>query len=328
MLIVAIVLVVLLALGLAWMISMPGRSHGESLPPLDELEAELAQRLEGHVEALAGGIGERNYKRTSRLDAARDYVEAALRDCALDPLRQEFEVDGSRFANVEAEIKGASAPKEVVIFGAHYDSVLACPGADDNASGVAALLELARLSSTAEYERTVRFVAFANEEPPFFPGDQMGSAFYAGRCRERGEDIVAMLSIESIAYFADAAGSQRYPPPFSFFYPNRGHFIAFVANLSSRSLVRRMIRAFREHATIPSEGLAAPSLIPGVSWSDQLWFWRHGYPAAMVTDTAPFRNPHYHTPHDTPTTLDYERCARVVAGLRRILDDLAARRFR
>ena len=198
------------------------------------------------------------------------------------------------------------------------------PGADDNASGVAALLELARLLAGTALPRTVRFVAFANEEAPFFYGDEMGSNLYAARAHAQGERIEAMLSLETVGYFTDQPGSQRYPFPFSLFYPDTGNFIGFVGNLSSRRLVRRVIGAFRVSTAFPSEGVAAPSGMEGVHWSDHWSFWEAGYPAIMVTDTAPFRYPHYHTATDTPEQLDYTGLARVTGGLAEVVGVLAS----
>jgi Iap family predicted aminopeptidase len=209
-----------------------------------------------------------------------------------------------------------------MVIGAHYDSPTDSPGANDNASGVAALLELARQFKTARPVRTVRFVAFVNEEPPFFQTDLMGSRVYAANARKRGEKIVAMLALETIGYYSDQAGSQHYPPPFNLFYPDTGNFIAFVGNIASRSLVHSSIKIFRESTRFPSEGLAAPGFIPGIGWSDQWAFWQEGYPGIMITDTAPFRYPQYHQREDTPDKLEYEQMARVVAGIGRVVEEL------
>ena len=225
--------------------------------------------------------------------------------------------------NVIAEVAGRGASAEVVVVGAHYDTVPGCPGADDNASGVAALIEIARACLPSPPPRSLRLIGFVNEEPPFFQTGAMGSLRHAWAARERGERIVAMISLESLGVYSDAAGSQQYPFPLGAFYPDRGDFLAFVGNLRSAPLVRRAIGSFRRHAAFPSEGLAAPEWVPGVGWSDQWAFWQAGYPALMVTDTVPFRYPHYHLPSDTPDRLDYDRLARVVAGLARVTLELA-----
>ena len=302
---------------------MPKSSYTGPFQPLSEDEVQVRDRLEKHVSMLAGEIGERNMRHPQGLEASLDYIEKILRDLGYQVEMQEYKVEDKPVANLEAERIGTSLAGEIVVVGAHYDSVFGTPGANDNASGVAGLLEIARLLATEELSRTVRFVAFVNEEPPFFLTGDMGSRVYASRSRRRGEDIVAMLSIETIGYYSEVSGSQHYPFPFSYFYPTTANFIGFVGNFSSRRLVRRAIGTFREHTRFPSEGLAAPEWVTGVGWSDHWSFWQEGYPAIMVTDTALFRYDHYHTPQDTPEKLDYARTARVVSGLTRVVADLA-----
>jgi len=231
--------------------------------------------------------------------------------------REEYPSDLAPVRNLVAELAGGARVDEIVIVGAHYDSVAGAPGANDNGSGVAALLELARSLRDWRPALTWRFVAFVNEEPPFFKSAQMGSRVHAERASARGERIRAMFSLETIGFYADTPGSQRYPFPFGWLYPDRGDFLAFVANLASRALLHKTLDAFRAEAQFPSEGVAAPTWIPGVDWSDQWSFWHEGYPGVMITDTAPFRYPHYHTPRDTPDKVDYRRLARVVRGLER-----------
>lgn len=221
--------------------------------------------------------------------------------------------------NLIVEIPGATRSNEIVIIGAHYDTVYDCPGADDNSSGVAALLELARLLKSSHPARTLRFVAFVNEEPPWFQTDDMGSLVYAQHARKLNENIVAAVSLETIGMYSDAEGSQQYPAGFGLLYPSKGNFISFVGNVSSRRLVREAIGVFRQTTKFPSEGAAVPAVIPGVSWSDHWSFWNQGYPAIMVTDTALFRNQNYHLPGDKPETLDYGGMARVVRGLEKVV---------
>lgn len=305
------------------MIDMPKSSYTGPFQPLSEDEVQVRDRLEKHVSVLAGEIGERNIWHPQGLKASVDYIEKILGDLGYQVEMQEYEVEGKPVANLEAERIGTSLAREIVVVGAHYDSVFGTRGANDNASGVAGILEVARLLATEELSRTVRFVAFVNEEPPFFMTGDMGSRVYASRSRRRGEDIVAMLSIETIGYYSEVSGSQNYPFPFSYFYPTTANFIGFIGNFSSRRLVRRAIGTFREHTRFPSEGLAAPEWVTGVGWSDHWSFWQEGYPAIMVTDTALFRYDHYHTPQDTPDKLDYARTARVVTGLTRVVADLA-----
>ncbi len=305
------------------MIRMPGQSYSGSFLPLTEEENEVRNYLQAHVKKLAGEIGERNFWHLEALGVAADYIETVFRQIGYSVGIQEFSVQVKSMKNLEVEIAGVSRPAEIVIVGAHYDSVVGSPGANDNATGAAAVLEISRMLSQQTFSRTVRFVAFANEEPPFFLTKDMGSRSYARRSRERGENIVAMFSIETISYYSDEAGSQHYPFPLSFFYPNTANFIGFVGNISSRNLVYQSIASFRQHTSFPSEGVAAPGWMTGIGWSDQWSFWREGFPGIMITDTALFRYDPYHTRDDTPDKVDYERTARVVSGLARVVVDLA-----
>lgn len=314
-------LLVLTAWLLWYMVAVPGKSYSGPLPPLSEEQTALRDNLRRHVFAVGGR--ERNLWQPAALEAAARYIEAELARFGYIPAAQRFVAGDIEVRNIEAEAAGGARAGEIVIVGAHYDSVLGATGANDNASGVAAVLELARLARNLKPARTLRFVLFVDEEPPFFKSGEMGSRKYARRARERGENVVAMFSLETIGYYSDVPGSQHYPPPFSLFYPDTGNFIAFVANLGSRSLLHEVVASFRRHAQFPSEGVAAPAIIPGIDWSDHWSFWSEGYPALMVTDTAPFRYPQYHTAADTPDKVDFDRLARVVSGLRAMLLDLA-----
>jgi Zn-dependent M28 family amino/carboxypeptidase len=307
-----------------YMVKVPGVSYAGAPKPLTDTEQVIAANLRKHVVAVASR--EHNFLKLAELESAARYIEAAFADTGRAVASQGFRSGPVDVRNIEVEVRGDARASEIIVVGAHYDSVLGAPGANDNGSGVAAVIELARLFAAEKPARTLRFVAFVNEEPPFHLSDAMGSRHYARRTRERGENVVAMLSIETIGWYSDAPGSQRYPFPLGFFYPSTGNFIAFVSNLSSRSLLHDAIGAFRRHAGIPSEAVAAPAWIPGVDWSDHWSFWKEGYPALMVTDTAPYRYPHYHTSEDTPDKVDYDRVARVVTGLHGMLRDLAGAR--
>lgn len=309
---------------MAWwkMVRMPGRSFSGEPPPLSADELSLRDQLAAHVQKLAGEIGERNVEHYRKLVTAADYIDAAFVQAGLAPRRIGFEVQGKLCENIEVEVAGDE--REVFVVGAHYDSVFGSPGANDNASGVAALLALAQRFAGRPGSRTLRFVAFPNEEPGRFQTEQMGSWVYAKRCRENGDRVIGMMSLETIGYFSAAPDSQNYPiPGLGAIYPATGNFIAFVGNVSSGALVRTVIASFRQHATLPSEGAALPANVPGVGWSDHWSFWQHGYPAIMVTDTAPFRYPYYHGRGDTPDKLDYDSMARLVLGLEKVLSDLS-----
>jgi Zn-dependent M28 family amino/carboxypeptidase len=283
----------------------------------------LIERLRHHVSILAGAIGERNVFRPAALHAAADYIRGEWQAQGYPVTSHRYEVAGVPSENLEVTVKGTAKADEILLIGSHYDSVQGSPGANDNASGVAALLEVSRDFVRFKPARTVRFVAFVNEEPPFFASGQMGSMVYAKAARARGDDIHLMVSLEMLGFYSDRPGSQRYPPLLGFFYPNRGNYIAFVSNLNSRKRLQEIVQAFRAHSDFPAESLAAFEAVPGVGWSDQLSFWRHEYQAIMVTDTAFYRYAHYHTAFDTPDKLLYPSMARVVEGLRQTVAALS-----
>jgi Zn-dependent M28 family amino/carboxypeptidase len=316
-----VTLLVLIAWLLWYMVAVPGKSYSGPLPPLSDEQAALRDNLRVHVSAVGGR--ERNLWQPHALEAAALYIENALAGFGYTASAQRFTTNGVAVRNIEVEVAGGTRAGEIVIVGAHYDSVQGATGANDNGSGVAAVLELARLARDLKPARTLRFVLFVDEEPPFFKSGEMGSRKYARRAKERGENVTAMFSLETIGYYSDEAGSQRYPAPVGLFYPSTGNFIAFVSNLASRGLLHDVVASFRRHVQFPSEGLAAPAFIPGVDWSDHWSFWDEGYPALMVTDTAPYRYPYYHLAADTPDKVDFDRLARVVSGLRATLSDLA-----
>jgi Peptidase family M28 len=317
---IAIAVAAVLALLWWFGVRMPGKNVLKAAP-LSTNEVALREELRASVQKLAGEIGERNTWHYPQLNAAADFIEDSFSRAGLQTRRDSYDIHGQACHNIEAEIPGARP--EILLIGAHYDSVFGSPGANDNGSGVAAMLALARRFADKKPKHTLRFVAFVNEEPPYFLSDEMGSFIYAGRCKARGDKISGMISLETIGYFSDAPHSQTYPSPgLGIFYPKVGNFIGFVSDVHSRALLRRVVALFRKHAKIPSEGAALPAFIPGVSWSDQWSFWRYGYPGIMVTDTAPFRYPHYHSSSDTPDKLDYDRFTLVVSGMEKVIEDL------
>ncbi len=290
----------------------------------------LSARLSSHVNTLSADIGERHFARRNALNRAADYIFAQFRQVGYAPEFEIFKVEhppllstlrterenkealqNADYKNVVARKKGVQ--EEIIVVGAHYDTVIGSPGADDNASGVAVLLEAARLLQDIPLEKDVLFAAFSNEEPPFFRTTAMGSAQFV-RARPEAK-IVAMFSLEMLGYYSDAPNSQVYPPFLKYFYPDQGNFIAVVGNMASKGLVETVAQSFREESRIPVESLAAPRFLPGVDFSDQLNFWKAGIPAVMITDTAFNRNPNYHTGRDLPQTLDYEKMAEVTKGI-------------
>ena len=304
------------------MIKMPGKSYTGKLPPLTSTHASLRDELVRDVEKLADEIGQRNIWHYQNLIAAADFIQTSLVGAGYKVRRQNYQLQGRTCCNIEAEITGTKYPEQIVIIGAHYDTVYGSPGANDNASAVAAALALARRFAGKKTAQTLRFVFFANEEPPFFQTDQMGSMVYARNCRTKGEQIIAMLCLETIGYYTDKPKSQKYPFPFNLIYPSTGDFLGFVSNLSSRKLLHTAIASFRKNCKFPSQGGAIPQIIPGITWSDHWSFWRQDYPAIMVTDTAPFRYPYYHSPDDTPDKVNYDRLARVTSGLQAVINEL------
>ncbi len=303
---------------LAFGMHMPDSSHSGALPTLDDPGRALGRELQRDVEKLSTEIGERNVDHPAQLSRAADFIFEQLSATKLHVERQSFTVKGVQCQNILAHAPGPSPA--VFVLGAHYDSAQGTPGADDNATGVAALLALARRFAKKPHDRSLVFAAFTNEEPPWFKTADMGSVHVARLLRERKVDVQGMMSLETFGYYRDQPGSQRYPTPLNWFYPDRGNFVAFVGNLRSRDLVRHSIRVFRDSEPFPSEGAALPDVLPGISWSDHWAFWQQDVPAVMVTDTAPFRNSNYHEPSDRAGELDFERLARVVRGLEKVMD--------
>ncbi|MFZ5997416.1 MAG: M28 family peptidase [Nitrospirota bacterium] len=285
---------------------------------------DIRQNLSATVHYLARDIGPRSYRHIDNLNKAADHIENRFRSYGLATDRQTFTYSGQTYYNVIAEVKGTEASGGgILVIGAHYDTVADTPGADDNASGVAGLLELARLTARNPLPRTVRFVAFTLEEPPTFMTSRMGSYVYAKSLREQHVDVYGMISLEMLGYYCDQKDCQYYPlPPFKWIYPDRGNFIAFVSNISSKMFTRKLKEAFKASSSLPVESLSAPSAIPGVDFSDHRSFWKFGYPALMITDTAFYRNPNYHGPGDVPPTLDFDRMAELVRGLYKALTQL------
>ena len=309
----------------AYMVVVPGKSYSGTTASPSGDELQVAANLRQDVTYLAGTIGERNFDRYKDLQSAEQYIEGSFKSLGYVPREQEFKAEGLSAKNISVEIHGAERPSEIVVVGAHYDSVYGCPGADDNASGVAALLEIARELQYSAPSRTIRLVAWTNEEPPHFQTPTMGSWVDAKRSHQLNEKIVAAISLETLGTYTDAENSQHYPTGFSLFFPSKGNFVGFVGNLSSRPLVRDSIGYFRRVTQFPSEGVAAPGGMTGIGWSDHWSFWQEGYPAIMISDTAIFRNPNYHKLSDTPEKLNYEPMARVVIGLSKLVAYLGNR---
>ena len=287
---------------------------------------QLAARLQQHVRQVAST--EHNKSKPQALEAAARYIEVTLAAAGYTVQRQQYTHDRHKVRNIEVSLSNVQAghpPQRIFIIGAHYDSARGAPGANDNGSGTAALIELARmLKGTRPSDGTeIKFVFFVNEEPPYFRSEGMGSWQHARELRKRSQPVEAALILETIGYYSNAKDSQRYPPGLSKLYPNSGNFIAFVGTLDNSALVRKTLASFKAASSFPAEGLAAPAFVEGVTFSDHWSYNQHGYPAIMITDTAFMRYPYYHTAQDTPDKLDYASMARVVDGLARVIQKMA-----
>lgn len=315
------------------------------LAPLSAEEKQIEAELSRHVWTLSSAIGARSLTSApDNLEKAAIYIEQEFRKRPVYKIeKQEFTADALVMSgrqvkndgivfpsksyqtrNIIAEKPGVRHPDRILIVGAHYDSVYDCPAANDNGSGVASLLELSRLLADEQLDCTVRFVAFTNEEPPYFRTDKMGSHVYCESIYERGDKLIGMICLETMGYYSDEPDSQSLPHAlFKAVYPTTGNFIAFISNFHSRHFLGRSARAFEAGVEFPFECVVLPQFIAGVDFSDQHAFWQRGYPAFMVTDTAFYRYPHYHELQDTADKVDCARLARVVAGLTHTIRSLS-----
>ncbi|MBI5075583.1 MAG: M28 family peptidase [Nitrospirae bacterium] len=269
------------------------------------------------VQFLAATIGQRSWKDLDKLAASADFIEESFHASGCKTIRQPFFFKGNTYQNIITEVRGTDPDcREILVVGAHYDSCEGTPGADDNASAVAALLELARLTKERPLSRTVRYVAFCLEEPPAYMTHHMGSYVHAESLNDEGAKVFGMISLEMLGYYSDEEGTQYYPSSlFKPFYPNTGNFIAFVGNFSSRNFSNSVKSAFSSVSSFPVESLNGFSIIPGVDFSDHRNYWKFDYPAFMITDTAFYRNPNYHDSGDLPDTLDYNRLEQLTKAL-------------
>ena len=287
----------------------------------------LDHRLAQHVQKVASV--EHNTAKPKALEDAANYIEAILAAEGYTVRRQQYVSDGVPVRNLEVSLTNASdkrAPQRIFIIGAHYDSARGAPGANDNGSGTAAVLELARMLKGAHINpgTELKFVFFVNEEPPYFGGEDMGSWRHAKDLHARKQPVTAALILETIGYYTKGKDSQAYPPGLEQFYPNQGNFIAFVGTLETSDLVRSTLAAFKGVSGFPAEGLASGAYAEGVTWSDHTSYNSHGYPAIMITDTAFLRYPYYHTAKDTPDKLDYKSMAQVVEGLAKVIEGMTS----
>jgi Zn-dependent M28 family amino/carboxypeptidase len=314
-----IVLVIVLLLVVAWfwltqpLLSSPQPNGVRTVDPA---------RLEAHVRKLSIELSPRDIGHLENLDRAAVYIAGELAQAGGSVSEQGYRVEGNSYRNIIARFGPDTA--ERIVVGAHYDAFEALPGADDNASGMAGLIELARLLGRQAPAIRVDLVAFSTEEPPYFRTTGMGSSVHATALSKDNVNVRAMLSLEMIGYFSDAKGSQHFPiGVLAALYPSTGNFISVVGRTSDGLLVRRVKSAMSGASPLPVHSISAPSLLPGVDFSDQLNYWEADYNAVMITDTAFYRNRNYHTKHDTAEKLDYKRMAMVVEGVYAAVNDLA-----
>jgi hypothetical protein len=274
------------------------------------------------VQTLVMRFPQREPRHASSLDAAAAWIEERMKASGARVERQEYTVKGVRFVNVIGRYGPETGARVVV--GAHYDACDGLPGADDNASGVAGLLALARALGGRAPQTPVELVAYTLEEPPHFRFPSMGSAVHAKSLSAAHVAVKAMVCLEMLGTYEDRPNSQDYPVPgLGLIYPSRGNFIAVVGDLTSPFLVRKVKGAMASASSVPVWSINAPAVIPGVDFSDHRSYWAEGFPAVMVTDSAFFRNPRYHTNRDTPDRLDYVQMARVLEGVNAAIRQLA-----
>ncbi len=306
------------------LVQEPAKKQSTTEP---NVQQSTADRLRETVDHLSQKIGERNLGKPAKLAEAADFIQKSFESMNYAIERQSFVVTGfERFQchNLIAQVLGKDKQDEIVLVGAHYDSAQGTPGANDNGSGVAALLEIANQLRGKPFSKTIRYVSFANEEPPFFQRDgQMGSWVYAKACRERRDNLKVVLSLETMGYFTDEPNSQKYPPLLAAMYPSTGNFIGIVSDIKSSPLLREAAASLRKHCKVDVQTASLPSELQGVGWSDHWSFWQEGYMGLMVTDTALFRYPHYHQPTDTVDKIEFGRYSQVVDGLVKMIEDLA-----
>lgn len=295
---------------------MPGTSYIDAYPPLTASQAELAERLRSHVRHLCETIGPRNFRFYEGLQRAADWLEQQLQSLGYRVERLPFEAEGQLFENLHT----LQDEGPFTVIGAHYDSVFECPGANDNGSAVATLLELARLLPG---RKDLRFVLFTNEEPPFYKTPGMGSRVYVEKLIKERQIVKNMICLETMGYYTEVPNTQKSPWPD--WFPTQGNFLAICGDVQSTRLTRELVGRWQGKVQFPCLGVAPTPEIEqdllqaGLSMSDHDSFWWASIPAVMITDTVFYRYAHYHTLEDTWEKLTYEPLARVVEGLAQIL---------
>ena len=303
-------LLVLIIAGLGWLTTQPSCTH---YPPTEQNVP--VERLRAHVAMLSEDLVPRNYRFTDNLDQCADYISSHFRKAGADVTFQEYDVKRRTYKNVIAAF-GPKSSEAFIVVGAHYDAYENTPGADDNASGVAGLIELAYLLGQADLQRRVEMVAFTLEEPPFFRTGNMGSARYAYGLKKQEVDVEVMICLEMIGCFSDEKKSQRFPSAIlKLFYPDEGNYIAVVGSYGDRAFIKQVKNSMKGATDLPVRSMCAPKGTTGLDFSDHRNFWNYDYIAVMITDTAFYRNDAYHRSSDTLQRLDFNRMSKVVLGV-------------
>ncbi len=318
-----LVLVGFVAAMLLYVSKMPGASPSAANGMTSEEEKSAADRMHSFCEEVAHEIGHRSTAKTQNLTAARDVIKRRLGSYALKPTESPFTVRGSMGTNLEAEIEGGLSKNEVVVVGAHYDTDAYDPGADDDASGCAMLCELAGYLKGQSHDRTIVLAFFDYGSSRFAGTKESGSWAWAENAQRAGKKIAAMISLDSLGRFKDEPGTQDGPFLLSLCYPKQGNFLLVESDLGCRDLVKSAVTTLRTTGMFPAEGLTVPSFLPWFEVSDHVAFRKHEWPAIVITDTGPYRNPEHGTPSDTPDRLQYDKMAKALTAIEKLVDSLA-----
>ena len=318
LLVLVLLIIVFLLFSYWYMMKCEGNWRGEPLEKKMKMELiEIKKGMESDIEYLQklGPRNSENEKTYNQLRHCEEWIRQRWELQGYVVKKHTFSIREKEYSNLEIEIKGRTLPSEIIIISAQYDTLPDSPGANNNGSGIAILFQLSQLLRKRTPDRTLRLLNFVNEEDPFFGTEMMGSFQYAKRCRQQGEDIRVMLSLDALGVYKNEPGSQRLPFPFSIFYPDRGNFLAFIGNLQSRKYVKEVTKGFKKGSSFQIQAGVAPEWAKGGSWSDHSSFWKFGYPGIMVTDTGGFRSAHHTTKEDTIEKLDFEAMSRIVIGM-------------
>lgn len=319
----SVLILILLAVFLIYSVLKIRSTPSVSMTRQDSTHIGDIHQLYTHVEHLSVKIGSRSVYEYEKMEDTKRYIVSCLEDFGYVPTFQNYDYGGKVYSNVIVSLHGVKYPDETVIIGAHYDSVYGTPGADDNASAVAVLLEMCRALKSFSPGRTLKLIFFFLEEPPVFRTEHMGSYVYAKEAKARNENIKSMICLEMVGYYTDKKDGQTFPLPLmNMMYSTTPDFIAVVGNLRSRNLVNKVKNSLKNASGIPVETLITVSIVPGVDFSDHRSFWKMGYPAVMITDTAFYRNPNYHAESDTIDTLDFNKISDLLRGLLQVAKDL------